>query len=302
MSRRWVSAPVTQVRYEHAEGPSWDARTGRLTWVDQFPGLVCVADYDATTASLRPTRTYDVGHTVGAVVPTSGADDGWLLACASGYAHLAVDGSVTLLAQPEPALVTPMRMNDGKCDRQGRFWAGSMAWDKREGVGSLYRLDPDLTVTVALTGTTISNGMAWAPDDQHVYYIDTPTRRIDRFVVSPEGELSSRVPVVVIEDGAGFPDGMCIDAEGCLWVALWDGYAVRRYAPDGELLAVVDVEAPQVTSCCFGGDDGRTLFVTTSQEDMDAETRGRHPHAGKLFAVTVDVGGPPAASFAWLAS
>jgi sugar lactone lactonase YvrE len=301
LARRWVSTPVTQVRYEHAEGPSWDARTDRLSWVDQFPGLVCVGGYDAASASLESVRTYDIGHSVGAVVPASGMDDGWLLACAGGYAHLAVDRTVTMLAQPEPALVTPMRMNDGKCDRQGRFWAGSMAWDKRVGAGSLYRLDPDLTVTVALTGTTISNGMAWAPDDQYVYYIDTPTRRIDRFAVSPEGVLSGRAPVVELESGPGFPDGMCIDDEGCLWVALWDGYAVRRYAPDGELLAVVDVEAPQVTSCCFGGADGRTLFITTSQEDMDADTRARHPHSGKVFAVGLDVSGPPAAAFAWSA-
>jgi len=158
----------------------------------------------------------------------------------------------------------------------------------------LYRLDPDLTLTVALTGVTISNGMAW-PGDQTMYYIDTPTGRVDRFRVRDDGTLADRTPVIEVDGGA--PDGMCIDDEGCLWVALWGGHAVHRYAPTGELLAVVAVDAPQVSSCCLGGADGRTLFITTSQEGMSADDRARHPHPGKLFSVDVGVTGRPAAAF-----
>jgi len=170
-----------------------------------------------------------------------------------------------------------------------------MAWAKTSGAGSLYRLDPDLEVTVVLTGVTISNGLAWAADSETLYYIDTPTRRVDRFRVSADGGLADRTPVVIVD--RGFPDGMCIDDDGCLWVALWGGHAVHRYAPTGELLAAVDVDAPQVSSCCLGGADGRTLFITTSQEGMDVTRRALHPQSGRVFCVEVDTPGRPAAMF-----
>ena len=296
MVRRYLSTPATATRYDHAEGPCWDARTGQLLWVDQYEGHVLVADYDPATAQLEPVHRYDLGHPVGAVVPC-GEDAGWLAACAKGFAHVSAEGTVDLLAQPEAAAPVPTRMNDGKCDDLGRFWAGSMAWDKTPGAGSLYRLDPDQSVTVMLRGVTISNGLAWSADGHWLYYIDTPTRRIDRFRVRADGQLSDRSPLVAIEDGAGEPDGMCIDIDGCLWVALWGGSAVRRYSADGELLASADVAAPLVSSCCLGGPAGTTLFVTTSQENMGAAERAAHPNSGRLFCVTVETPGRPAASF-----
>jgi sugar lactone lactonase YvrE len=295
--RRYSSIAVTTARNEHGEGPAWDARTGQLIWVDQFDGLVIVGDYDASVPSLTPARSYELGHPVGAVVPSQELGGGWLTACAQGFAHLAVDGTVTLLAQPESGSPVPTRMNDGKCDDRGRFWAGSMAWDKSPGAGSLYRLDPDHSVTVVLRGVTISNGLAWPTDADELYYIDTPTRRVDRFGISADGALHDRTTVVPIRPGVGEPDGMCIDAEGCLWVALWGGHAVHRYSPDGELLAVVDVDAPQVSSCCFGGPAGATLFITTSQEGMDATERATHAQSGKVFCVDVEMAGRPAAAF-----
>lgn len=288
--RRYQCTPATPVRCEHAEGPSWDSRTDQLVFVDQFDGLVHVADYDPAHAQLSTTRTYELGSPVGSVVPTRRS--GWLAACAQGFARLDADGEITLLAQPESV---DNRMNDGKCDDQGRFWAGSMAWAKTPGAGSLYRLDPDLGVTVVLTGVTISNGLAWPADSDIMYYVDTPTGRVDRFRVSADGNLADRTPVVTVE--SGFPDGMCIDDAGCLWVALWGGHAVHRYAPSGELLAIVEVDAPQVSSCCLGGADGRTLFITTSQEGMAAADRALHPHSGKVFCAEVETPGRPAAMF-----
>jgi sugar lactone lactonase YvrE len=295
MVRRYSSTPVTSEANEHAEGPCWDARTDRLLWIDQYAGLVIAGEFDPAGPSLTPVHTYRLGHPVGAVVPSLAFGGGWLTASAAGFAHLAEDGGLTLLAQPERDSAIRMRMNDGKCDDHGRFWAGSMAWDKVDGAGSLYRLDPDLTVTVALRGTTISNGLAWTADGGQLYYIDTPTGRVDRFRVGPDGALSDRTPVVQVQ--GGFPDGMCIDGEGCLWVALWGGSAVHRYSPDGELLAVVDVDAAQVSSCCFGGPDGDTLFITTSQEGYDAQQQAADPQAGKLFCARVDASAPPAAAF-----
>jgi sugar lactone lactonase YvrE len=295
--RRYPSTPVTSEPNEHAEGPGWDARTGQLLWIDQYAGLVTLGEFDPDVPHVVPVRTYHLGHAVGAAVPSRAFGGGWLTATAQGFAHLAEDGTVTMLAQPEEQTPAHTRMNDGKCDQLGRFWAGSMAWDKAGGAGSLYRLDPDLTVTVALRGVTISNGLAWSADGGHLFYIDTPTRQVDRFRVAADGALHDRTTVIGIEDGAGFPDGMCIDAEGGLWVALWGGHAVRCYSPDGELLAVVDVAAAQVSSCCFGGPDGSTLFITTSQEGYDADQRAADPHAGQLFCARVDASAPPAAAF-----
>lgn len=289
--RTYTSTPATTERCDHAEGPSWDARTGRLIWVDQYAGLVHVADYHPGTATLDTKRTYNLGHAVGAVVPMR-EPRGWMVASAQGFAHLAQDGTLTLHDQPAPPNV---RMNDGKCDDAGRFWAGTMGWDKAEGAGSLYRLDPDGTVTVALTGVTISNGPAFPAGGDTMYFTDTPLGRVDRFRLRADGSASDRVPAITVDGGA--PDGMCVDDDGCLWVAVWGAGVVRRHAPDGQLLATVHVDAPQVSSCCLGGPDGRTLLITTSQEGMGAQDRAAHPQSGRLFCVDVETPGPPAAAF-----
>jgi sugar lactone lactonase YvrE len=289
------SRPAHDLRSGHAEGPLWDTRSSQLLWVDQYDGLVQVASFEPATATLRTRRTYQVGHPVGAIVPARAG--GWMLAGGPGFVHLSPDGVVTPLAEVE-ADEPRTRMNDGKCDPRGQFWAGTMAWDKTPRAGALYRLNHDLTTTVTLQGVTISNGLAWSGDGTQLYYIDTPTRAIDRFSLTEDGALSARTTVIRIDEGAGDPDGMCIDDEGCLWVALWGGHAVRRYSPAGELLDVVEVDAPLVSSCCLGGPDMRTLFITTSQEDMSPADRAAHPHSGKIFCAEVAVPGPPAADFA----
>jgi sugar lactone lactonase YvrE len=221
-----------------------------------------------------------------------------LLAAGHGFAHLSYDGTVTPLGQPEADAGQRMRMNDAKADPRGALWAGSMAFVKQPGAGSLYRLDPDGTITVARARTTISNGLAFSPDGDRLYYIDTPTQRVDRFHVAADGRLTEQATVVTIDPSRGHPDGMCIDAEGCLWVALWDGFAVHRYTPSGELLAIVEVDAPQVSSCTFGGPDLGTLFITTSAENMTGAQRARHEHSGKLFCADVGVKGLPADAYA----
>jgi sugar lactone lactonase YvrE len=290
----WQAAVATEARYHHAEGPGWDARTGRLLWIDQYAGHVHVGGWDRGSRRVVSERRYELGSPVGAVVP-DGTSDGWIAAAAQGFVRLDADGTVTLLPQPAAGAPRRMRMNDGKCDPAGRFWAGNMAFEKTPGVASLFRLDPDLSVTTVLDGVTISNGLDWTDGGATMYYIDTPTQRVDRFRVTADGRLTDRTPVVRINDGS--PDGMTLDAEGCLWVAVWGAGAVHRYAPTGELLAVVDVGAPQVSSCAFGGPDGRTLFITTSQEGYDDQESSAHPDAGRLFAVDVDVAGSPAAPF-----
>ncbi|MFD9700097.1 SMP-30/gluconolactonase/LRE family protein [Lentzea sp. NPDC059081] len=268
-------------RAEHAEGPVWDDVRQELLWVDVYAGLVRRAKW--APPRLLPVRTYSFGEMVGAVVPCAEPDDGWVVASELGFARLATDGAARKLTEPERGRGT--RMNDGAADPRGRFWAGSMAHDVTPGAGTLYRLEGAEAVPV-LTGVTISNGLAWRTPDEF-FYIDTPTHRVD--LMTPDG----REPAFAIDPALGAPDGMSIDAEGALWVALWGGSAVVRFSRDGEVLARVDVPATQVSSCCFGGPDLTTLFVTTSQERFTPEQSAAEPHAGKLFAVDVDVAGLP---------
>ena len=189
-------------------------------------------------------------------------------------------------------------MNDGKCDPQGRLWAGSMAYDARPGAGALYRLDGDLTVHEIVQAVTISNGLAWTPDGTTMYYIDTPTGRVDAFDADPAtGAITGRRPWVGIPEAAGGPDGMTIDDEGCLWVALWGGSAVHRYAPDGRLDTVVSLPCRQVTSCAFGGAGLDELYITSSSLGLSAEEIAAQPLAGQLFLLRPGVTGPAAVAF-----
>lgn len=279
--RRLTAAPLLAgVRCDHAEGPVWDPLTGELLWVDIPAGHVHVGGLDGV-----PVRTYATGDAVGAVVPCRDPARGWVVASRHGFAALDRSGDVTPLAEPERGANT--RMNDGKCDPFGGFWAGSMGLDGAAGAGTLHHLAADGTCRPALTGVSISNGLAWR-DDAHVYYIDTPTRRVDLLTVTPVGTVTDRQPAFAVPAELGHPDGMTIDADGQLWVALWGGSAVACFAPDGELLARVDVDATQVSCCVFAGPDLATLVITTSQEGFTRERSAAEPHAGHLF--TADVG------------
>jgi sugar lactone lactonase YvrE len=262
-------------RAELGEGPVWLG--DRLAWVDIPAGELLVAAPDLTTVERQR-----VDVPLGAALPLAG--DGWLLAAGTGFAHL--DGTVELLAQPEAPRRATVRMNDAACDPAGRAWAGSMAYDERPRAGSLFRVDLDGTVTRVLTGRTISNGLGWSPDGRTCYYADTGDGVVYRTDYDVDrGLLGPLEPLIE----AGTPDGLTVDAEGALWVALWGEGAVQRYAATGRPLERVRVPAPNTTSCCHGGPDGRTLFITTA--------RSEEPESGKLFAVRVDVPGPPAARF-----
>jgi sugar lactone lactonase YvrE len=184
-------------------------------------------------------------------------------------------------------------MNEGGCDPDGRFYCGSMAYDQAPGAGSVYRLDPDGSTRTVLTGVTVSNGLGWSPDGGTAYYVDTPTRRVDAFDYSARDGLTGRRPVV--DEVPGRPDGLTVDAEGCLWVALFGGGAVLRYRPDGRLDDRIELPATQVTACALGGPGLRTLYVTTSKDGIDPAAQ---PLAGAVFAAEVDVPGLPVLPFA----
>ena len=237
-------------------------------------------------------RTLDAGQPVGAVVPRIAG--GYALALRDGFA-VAGDAGVRLVA-PVDENRRELRMNDGACDSAGRFWAGTMRLDEAPGAGALYRLDPDGGVQTMLTGVTISNGIGWSPDDTCVYYVDTPTGGLDAFDFdAASGTISNRRRIATIDDGDGFPDGLAVDAEGAIWVALWEGWAVRRYAPDGELLAAVDVPAARVTKPAFGGPELDRLYITTAAPDAPDPAQ---PHAGGLFGADPGVRGLPAGAYA----
>lgn len=283
-----VTARITH----HGEGPAWDPAAGQLRFVDMMAG-------DLLT--LRPDGSADRVH-VGAVAaawrPHVGG--GVIVAVERGFALvandalLASDGAVRSL--PEVFTDPAIRMNDGGCDPQGRFYCGTMAYDETPGAGTVYRLDLDGSVSTVLTQVSISNGIVWSLDGQTVYYIDTPTRRVDAFDFRAEdGTFGSRRPVAAITAPGAFPDGMTIDAEGFLWVALWGGSAVHRYSPDGTLADVIDVAATQVSACAFGGPELGTLYITTSRQGLND---GEQPGAGALFAAVPGVRGVPVLPFA----
>jgi len=240
------------------EGPRWDAASGSLLWVDIDRGLVHHGNI-----------TSGYGEPVGAVAPVDGG--GTLVATASG---LVLDGQVAARF-PHGA---DLRANDGACDADGRFWIGTTAKDHRDGAGALYRFDGELVRI--LDGVTISNGLGWSPDISLMYYVDTPTRRIDVF--DYDGELANRRAFAEVD---GFPDGLCVDEEGGVWVAIWGGSRIERYDPDGSLVHEIAVPAENPTACCFGGHDGRSLFITTAAPD------------GRVYVTDAGVGGPPAQPF-----
>jgi sugar lactone lactonase YvrE len=184
-------------------------------------------------------------------------------------------------------------MNEGGCDPDGRFYCGSMAYDMAPGAGALHRLTPDGDVSVVLPSVTCSNGLAWSPDGTAAFYIDSLTYRIDVF--DYDGELANRRPFVTLQAPDGMPDGLTVDREGGIWVALWGGSAVRRYGPDGALEEVLELPVTQVTACTFGGPALDELYITTSRLDVP---EGEQPEAGSVFRALPGVTGLPAVPFA----
>jgi len=291
---RLQAAPASTRPAEHGEGPIWDAAAHELVWVDITAGLVRRSRVQGT--DVLDVAEHRGGDTVGFVVPA--AAGGWLLGAGGGISRLTADGEASVLIEltgeggAEQAGGT--RMNDGGCDRSGRFFAGTMAFDERPGAGTLHRLDLDGTVSTVWAGLTVSNGMGWAPDDRTVYLSDSGAKVVWAAPYDLDAGTSGerRVLLDFTADPDGVADGLTVDDEGCLWTALWGGGQVRRYSPAGELLAVVDVPGVQnTTSCAFAGD---LLVISTSAHGLDDDARAAQPDAGRLFTVRVGVSGPPA--------
>lgn len=261
------------LRCRLAESPMWDDRLGELVFVDITAEQV--HRYDPRSGMRR---SYPVGQPVGAAAPRVGP--GLVLAVRDGYATLDLEtGEVTPVATVARAHQV-LRMNDGKVDPAGRFWAGTLSADGASAAAALYRLDPDATVTTVLTGVGVSNGLAWSLDGRTMYYIDSATGGVDLFPFdAATGELGERQRLIDIPERLGLPDGMTVDEEGCLWVALFEGSQVRRYTADGKLDRAIDLPVSRVTSCAFGGSDLTELFITTASPRPGV----REPLAGAVF-------------------
>ena len=275
------------------EGARWDARRGELLRVDILAGRVYRDQVDGD-GDLVPVRDYQVPGTVGAVTPIEG-DDGWLLAAGRGFVYLRPDGSQRTLAEVAPP---GTRMNDGACDPQGRFWAGTLADDHHAGGGALYRLDRNGRTELMLSGLTIPNGLGWSPDGSTMYLVDSGPRVVHAFAFDPDrGRISRGRVLVTVAEEIGAPDGMTVDSAGDLWVAIYGGGRVHRYSPDGALRQTVTVPATQSTSCAFAGPGLSWLFVTTATEGWSDEQRRAEPAAGLLYRCVTTATGLPAAPF-----
>lgn len=273
---------------ELGEGPIWDARSGRVAWVDILGRRVHLTD-PLTGA----TESIETPLHVGAIAPRE--KGGFVAALQDGFWVLG-DGEarrITTIPEARPGL----RFNDGKCDPAGRFWAGTMAYDQATGAAALYRLDADGRSTRVIDGVTISNGLDWSIDGTTMYYIDSPLQRIDAFDYAPStGEISNHRIAVEVARHSGTPDGLTLDVEGGIWVALWGGGAVHRYL-DGRLERVIKLPVSRPTSCAFGGADLDELYVTSAWEGLSSSERRNQPLAGSLFRIRPGVRGLPARSY-----
>ncbi len=274
-----------------SEGPRWHEERQELLWVDIL-GCQLHRGTLAADGSLERVSTIAIDRHVGAVAPIVGG--GYVLAAGPGFLLVDEGGGLRELAQPHAGR-TDVRMNDGACDAQGRFWAGTMAYDESPGAGSLFRLELDGSCTTVLSGLTISNGIGWSPDESTMYLNDSGTGCVDAFSFeASSGAISARRTLVHIDEPGVVPDGLTVDEEGGVWVALWGGAAVNRYAPDGSLLATLRLPVDRPTSCAFGGLDLATLFITSARAGLDDDALAGQADAGRVFAVSgLDTRGLP---------
>jgi len=274
------------------EGAIWNYRTGELMWIN-IKGEI-LNFYNPQT---RTNREMFTGQMIGTVVPTESGDV--LVALQNGiYFFDTKTGSKKLLVDPEEDLHTN-RFNDGKCDPTGRFWAGTMSTVNEKNAGTLYRFDADTSIHKMIENVSISNGIVWSPDKTKMYYIDTPTQKVAGYDYNNKtGEISNPKTAVDVPSEMGSPDGMTIDADGNIWVALWGGSAVACWNPEtGELIRSIEVPAKNVTSCAFGDDDLGTLYITTAREGTSDEELQKFPNAGGVFKTRPGVKGVEAFFF-----
>ena len=283
---------VLDAKADTGEGPVWDVERQRLLFVDIMRGHV--HEFDPVRGR---DRVIEVGRPVSAIAPTVRGD--WIVAAQGGFFRLDPESGRLALVAAVEADIPDNRTNDGYVDPQGRFWAGTMSLVKRQRAGSLYRLDPDGRVTRLVTGVTTSNGIDWSPDGRLMYFVDTGVNRIDVFDFDPAtGEPTARRPFTFVPTLSGKPDGLIVDGDGGVWLGLWNGGALHRYTPGGQLDRVVKFPVSLVTKCAFGGPDLSDLYVTTARSGLKEAQRAEQPTAGGLYRLRPGVRGRAMPRFA----
>lgn len=274
---------VADVGATLGEGPVWIAREQAVYWVDIPERRIFRWSEDDGA------RTIDMPRHVCSLLPR--ASGGFVGGGYDGFLALGPDFSIEVIGNPEPGLPRN-RFNDGKLDRSGRLWAGTMDRTEQGAAGSLYRLDPDLTWSRIDSGYHVTNGPAFSVDGKTMFHTDSARQTVYAFDLGPDGASNRRVHLRFGE-GDGYPDGMTVDAQDCLWIAFWDGWCVRRFSPGGEQLDEIPVPVQRPTSVAFGGPALDRMFITSASRGLSPEERAAQPYAGGLFMTVPGVRGVP---------
>jgi sugar lactone lactonase YvrE len=285
--RTWKAQPISDDVAQLGEGTRWDATRGELNWVDVLRGVAYRSIVDPHWATIV---RHEIGQPVSLVVPTESG--GWLAALETTVGRIGEDGSMTTVAQIPVG--SGCRLNDGGTDPAGRFYIGSMANDASPGRGALWRLVDGGRTECVRSNATIANGLSWSPDGSTLYWIDSIPGILHVITYDPrDGLVGDTCEQHLLRSGDAAPDGMAVDAEGNLWVAMWDGWSVDQIAPDGRRIGRVELPVARPTSCCFGGADGSTLLITTATHGLSPSALAEQAEAGRVFAVDVGTSGLP---------
>jgi len=273
------------------EGPVWDDRSQDLYWVDiKKPAI------HRLNPSTGQQKTWHMPEPVGCI---SLRESGNLVAgFKSGFHFVNLDsGARSTIVNPEPDR-PGNRFNDGKCDALGRLWAGTMDDSEKEPSGAMYRLNPDLSWHRLDTGYTVFNGPAFSRDGKTVFHTDSALRTVYASRIHSDGSIRDKRPFIQLRESEGYPDGMTVDADDCIWLAHWDGWRITRYSPQGEVVTRLDLPAARITSCAFGGPDLSLLFITSASIGLNERQLAEQPLAGGVFQVETHTRGLPTCRFA----
>jgi sugar lactone lactonase YvrE len=262
------------------EGPVWDSRSNRILWIDILKGMIHQFFPHTHTYKATP-----VDQLISAIAMT---ENGSIIATSkSGFVSLDLEtGVINSIVDVEKG-IPDNRFNDGKCDPAGRFWAGTMSIFDTPKAGTLYVLDTDLSVSVKIKEVSCSNGLAWSVDKKTFYYIDSPTRDIAAYDYDmPSSTISNKRIIIRVPPSMGYPDGMTIDAEGMLWIAMWNGWKIVRYNPEtGKQIYSFSLPVSQVSSCTFGGESLQDIYITSASIGLTKLDFKQQPFAGCLFVI-----------------
>ena len=280
---------LADVRAVLGEGPCWDTRDSSLVWVDINTPVVF------QWSARGGVQTHEVSEKICSIVPR--AAGGYIGAGYNGLVTLSDDFAIKHVGHPEQHLAGN-RFNDGKVDREGRFWAGTMDHAEHQSSGTLYRIDNNLSWKAIDTGYHVTNGPAFSIDGRTMYHTDSAAQRVYIFDLDINGDATNRRTFLQFTPDMGYPDGMTVDAENCVWIAFWDGWCIRRFSPDGSLLAKIPVPVQRPTSVAFGGPDIDRIFITSAARDLSDADLIRQANAGGMFAFTPGVKGVAELPFA----